>query len=82
MEAFAFALPDGKQVWALWTRKPDGPLSLGLLDVPVVNLPISGMVERVTDLYGRSLPLPPAGSTGITPTQDPVFVTVSSQSGL
>lgn len=77
VEAFEFSLPDGRQVWALWTRKPNGPLGLGLLDVPEVNLPVSGTIERITDLYGHVLPSPPSGSTRITPTQDPIFVTVT-----
>ncbi len=76
VEAFEFSLPDGKQVWALWTRKPNGPLGLGLLDVPEVELPVSGTMERVTDLYGHVLPSPPPGSTRITPGQDPIFITV------
>jgi hypothetical protein len=78
VEAFEFSLPDAKQIWALWTRKPDGPLGLGLLDVPEVNLPVSGTIARIIDLYGRDLPLPPSGTTRMTPKQDPIFVTVTS----
>ncbi len=66
VEAFAFSLPDGKEVWALWTRKPKGPLGLGVLKVPEVSLPGGGTIERVMDLYGNDLPLPPAGSMHIT----------------
>ena len=77
VEAFAFSLPQGNHVWTVWTRKPDGPLGLGVLGMPEVSLPVSGVIQEITDLYGHPLPLPPAGSTRITPTQDPVFVTVS-----
>ncbi len=76
-EAFEFSLPDGKVVWALWTRKPDGPLGLRLLEVPEVCLPVSGTIERVTDLYGNALPLPPSGTACIIPARDPIFVTVN-----
>ncbi len=77
VEAFEFSLPDGNRVWAVWTRKPEGPLGLGLLDVPEVSLPVSGTIEQITDLYGHALPLPPAGSTHVQPARDPVFVTVT-----
>jgi hypothetical protein len=76
VEAFEFSLPDGNRVWAVWTRKPEGPLGLGVLDVPEVSLPVSGAIEHVTDLYGHALPLPPAGSARVQPARDPVFVTV------
>lgn len=78
VEAFAFSLPDGKQLWALWTRKPNGPLGLGVLKVPEVSLPGGGAIERVMDLYGNELPLPEAGSMRITPTQNPLFITIGS----
>jgi len=76
VEAFAFSLPDGKQVWALWTRMPNGPLGLGVLKVPEVSLPIAGTIERIIDLYGNGLPLPPTGSMQVTPARDPILVTV------
>ena len=76
VETFEFSLREGGHVWALWTRQPDGPLGMGMLNVPEITLPTAGTIVDMQDLYGRHIANPPTGSMRVKPTRDPVFVTV------